>query len=45
MNGAAPEIPFAKEVITIFSKTIDGNMAFKNTKTRPETRTLTHQGD
>jgi len=45
MKGAAPEIPFAKELIAVFPKSIEGNMAFKNTKTRPETRRLTHQGD
>jgi len=46
IKGVAPEIPLPKELIVVkLPKSIPGNMAFKNTKTRPEITTPTHQGD
>jgi hypothetical protein len=43
-NGAALEIPFAKELAIMLPKSIDGKMNFRNKYEAPDMTTLTHQG-
>ena len=43
-KGAASERPLIKAFAAIPGNIMEGNINFRNTKTKAETKTLTHQG-